>query len=52
VIPGKNDHTKGAEHAMEAQKHSKAAGAASDEVTQKFFQEVALREWLSGSPRP
>ena len=27
---------------MEAQKHSKAAGAASDEVTQKFFQEVAL----------
>src|ERR1700759_288319 len=26
----KNDHTKGHEHAAEAQKHSKAAGAASD----------------------
>jgi hypothetical protein len=35
MIPGKNDHTKGNEHAMEAQKHSKAAGAASREAHAK-----------------
>jgi hypothetical protein len=32
---GKNDHMKGNEHAAEAQKHSKVAGAASDEAHAK-----------------
>ena len=32
---GKNDHMKGNEHAVEAQKHSKVAGAASDEAHAK-----------------
>lgn len=31
----KNDHMKGNEHAAEAQKHSKVAGAASDEAHAK-----------------
>ena len=32
---GKNDHMKGNEHAVEAQKHSKVASAASDEAHAK-----------------
>jgi hypothetical protein len=32
---GKNDHMKGNEHAAETQKHSKVAGAASDEAHAK-----------------
>jgi hypothetical protein len=32
---GKNDHMKGNEHASEAQKHSKVAGAASDDAHAK-----------------
>jgi hypothetical protein len=32
---GKNDHVKGNEHAVEAQKHSKVASAASDEAHAK-----------------
>jgi len=32
---GKNDHINGNEHAAEAQKHSKVAGAASDEAHAK-----------------
>ena len=34
---GKNDHMKGTEHAAEAQKHSKAAGAPPMSLAQKAF---------------